>query len=70
MCLLYRLPNRDTQAVKTLLSWARDDPPSQRERAYSSWVRKRRGIGNPFIEHPSLAQDPELSQHLMGQAGR
>jgi endonuclease I len=44
------------------LAWAEADPPSQTERAFSRWTRRRWGIGNPLVERPGLLY--ELSDAL------
>lgn len=58
MTLIYRLP---IPLDARWMAWAAGDPPSNVERAFSAWTRRRWQIGNPLVERPSLLRELSLS---------
>jgi hypothetical protein len=54
MVLTYRLP---VPLDARWLAWAQGDPPSNVERAFSDWTRRRWQIGNPLVEDTRVLRD-------------
>jgi endonuclease I len=48
-------PRTAREVLCTLLDWSDRDPVDQFERRRNDWIKKRQGVGNPFVDRPEFA---------------